>query len=202
MRVLCRGRGTSAWRHSVSPAAATANCVVHLVLPLQHWDRTHRLQKLWGRDSTFQSRKTNQLQKDACRENTFLFFFAVYVCVCVWESSSSSSNITCTCMLSHFSPVWLFATLQTVTGQPPLSIGLSRQEYWSGNIRETYDGRTQDSEVTDQSVRKATGDWRIQTNKCFLHEDCAKQCAKKNLWKYLADISVFVSIGNWWMVNN
>ena len=36
------------------------------------------------------------------------------------------------CMLSHFSGVQLFATLGTVTHQAPLSMGFSRQEYWSG----------------------------------------------------------------------
>ena len=35
-------------------------------------------------------------------------------------------------MLSHFSQVWLFATLWTVAHQAPLSMGFSRQEYWSG----------------------------------------------------------------------
>ena len=35
-------------------------------------------------------------------------------------------------MLSHFSHVWLCATLWTVACQAPLSIGVSRQEYWSG----------------------------------------------------------------------
>ena len=35
-------------------------------------------------------------------------------------------------MLSHFSRVRLFATLWTVAHQDPLSMGLSRQEYWSG----------------------------------------------------------------------
>ena len=35
-------------------------------------------------------------------------------------------------MLSRFSCVWLFATLWTVAHQTPLSIGFSRQEYWSG----------------------------------------------------------------------
>ena len=35
-------------------------------------------------------------------------------------------------MLSHFSCVRLFATLSTVAHQAPLSIGFSRQEYWSG----------------------------------------------------------------------
>ena len=36
------------------------------------------------------------------------------------------------CVLSHFSCVWLFATLWTVACQAPLSMGFSRQEYWRG----------------------------------------------------------------------
>ena len=36
------------------------------------------------------------------------------------------------CVLSRFSHVWLFATLCPVTCQTPLSMGFSRQEYWSG----------------------------------------------------------------------
>ena len=35
-------------------------------------------------------------------------------------------------MLSHFSRVQLFATLWTLACQAPLSMGFSRQEYWSG----------------------------------------------------------------------
>ena len=35
-------------------------------------------------------------------------------------------------MLSHFGRVRLFATLWTVARQVPLSMGFSRQEYWSG----------------------------------------------------------------------
>ena len=35
-------------------------------------------------------------------------------------------------VLSHFSPVQLFATLWTVAHQAPLSMGFSRQEYWNG----------------------------------------------------------------------
>ena len=34
-------------------------------------------------------------------------------------------------MLSHFSCVRLFAALRTVARQAPLSMGFSRQEYWS-----------------------------------------------------------------------
>ena len=36
------------------------------------------------------------------------------------------------CVLSHFSHIWLFVTLYTVAHQTPLSMGFSRQEYWSG----------------------------------------------------------------------
>ena len=36
------------------------------------------------------------------------------------------------CMLSHFSHVWLSVTPWTVAHQAPLSMGFSRQEYWSG----------------------------------------------------------------------
>ena len=36
------------------------------------------------------------------------------------------------CLLSHFSHIWLFETPWTVVHQAPLSMGFSRQEYWSG----------------------------------------------------------------------
>ena len=35
------------------------------------------------------------------------------------------------CVLSCFIRVQLFETLRTVALQPPLSVGFSRQEYWS-----------------------------------------------------------------------
>ena len=38
----------------------------------------------------------------------------------------------CVCMLSHFSRVWLCATLWTAAHQVPLSVEFSRQESWSG----------------------------------------------------------------------
>ena len=38
----------------------------------------------------------------------------------------------CACVPSRFSHVWLFVTLWTVIHQVPLSVGFSRQEYWSG----------------------------------------------------------------------
>ena len=41
-------------------------------------------------------------------------------------------DLLCVCMLSCFSRVWLLVTLWTVAHQAPLSMGFSRQEYWSG----------------------------------------------------------------------
>ena len=38
----------------------------------------------------------------------------------------------CMCMLSYFSRVQLFVTLWTAARQVSLSMGFSRQEYWSG----------------------------------------------------------------------
>ena len=38
----------------------------------------------------------------------------------------------CACTLSRFSPVRLSANVWTVARQAPLSLGFSRQEYWSG----------------------------------------------------------------------
>ena len=42
------------------------------------------------------------------------------------------SGGVCTCVLNCFSRVQLFAILWTVAHQAPLSMGFSRQEYWSG----------------------------------------------------------------------
>ena len=42
------------------------------------------------------------------------------------------SLLICACVLSHFSHVQLFATPWTVDHEAPLSMGFSRQEYWSG----------------------------------------------------------------------
>ena len=40
-----------------------------------------------------------------------------------------SISYNCVCVFSH---VWLFGTLWNVACQAPLSVGFSRQEYWSG----------------------------------------------------------------------
>ena len=50
----------------------------------------------------------------------------------VLKQDAKDESWTPVCMLSHFSCVWLFTTLWTVARQAPLSMGFSRQEYWSG----------------------------------------------------------------------
>ena len=54
--------------------------------------------------------------------------FSVYFSV----SPSASLSYAYMCVLSHFSRVQLFVTLWTVACQAPLSMGISRQEDWSG----------------------------------------------------------------------
>ena len=48
------------------------------------------------------------------------------------KNSQDQPSVVRACTLSHFSCVWLSATLWTVASQAPLSMGFSRQEYWSG----------------------------------------------------------------------
>ena len=48
------------------------------------------------------------------------------------KSYSKPTFLSCVCALSRFSRVPLFVTLWTVALQAPLSMGFSRQEYWSG----------------------------------------------------------------------
>ena len=63
----------------------------------------------------------------------------INVCVCVYVQfnikhvgQSLLGMLFDVCMLSCFRHVWLFATPWTVTHQAPLSMGISRQECWSG----------------------------------------------------------------------
>ena len=56
-----------------------------------------------------------------------VYFSRVSLC------STSTNTLTYACVqLSHFSCVWLFATLWAVAHQAPLSMGFPKQKYWSG----------------------------------------------------------------------
>ena len=54
-------------------------------------------------------------------------FYQTVIWFCV-----TVSGIVCVCLISGFSRIWLCGALWTVVCQVPLSLGLSRQEYWSG----------------------------------------------------------------------
>ena len=53
-------------------------------------------------------------------------------CLQIILQSYSTQNDMRACVFSCFSHVWFFVTPWTVAHQSPLSIGFSRQEYWSG----------------------------------------------------------------------
>ena len=53
-------------------------------------------------------------------------------CIRLFYFLVASIGFSVCCVLSHFSCVQLFATPWTVAHQAPLSMGFSRQEYWSG----------------------------------------------------------------------
>ena len=60
-----------------------------------------------------------QISNDLCKSHT-------------GEVKKSQCTVYGACVLSRFSCAQLFATLWIVACQAPLSIGFSRQEYWSG----------------------------------------------------------------------
>ena len=61
----------------------------------------------------------------------FTVLFSAMLCTHSSATTEFSSSV-CACVLSHFSHVRLCAVLWTVTRQAPLSMGILRQEYWSG----------------------------------------------------------------------
>ena len=56
-----------------------------------------------------------------------------------------------TCGLSYFSHIQLFETPQTIAHQPPLSMGFSRQEHWSGLLHPSP-GNLPDPEIKPSSL--------------------------------------------------
>ena len=63
-----------------------------------------------------------------------IYSFFCYLYQCFWYISKKTlpNPKLCIFVLHRFSRVWLFAILWTVAQQAPLSMGFSRQEYWSG----------------------------------------------------------------------
>ena len=63
---------------------------------------------------------------------TFIRKSALGTCLVVQQLRICLPMQGCACMLSHSSHVWLCVTLWTVAHHAPLSMGFSRQVYWSG----------------------------------------------------------------------
>ena len=64
-----------------------------------------------------------------CQNSCCCYFTKNWECI---KSYWLQADAHCACMLSHFNRVLLFVTLWTIACQAPLSMGFSRQEYWSG----------------------------------------------------------------------
>ena len=60
-------------------------------------------------------------------ENAVLSF--IFIHIWLWSTEALYIDV---CVLNHFSWVQLFATPWTIAHLAPLSMGFSRQEYWSG----------------------------------------------------------------------
>ena len=61
------------------------------------------------------------------------------------------------CMLSCFIPVQLFAIIWSIVCQPSLSMGFSRQEYWSGVAVPSFAGSSQPRDRTRVSYVSCIG---------------------------------------------
>ena len=68
---------------------------------------------------------------DTSKVITFKSSALSQLCQGFFLTCCSLSMCLCACVLSHFSCVQLFASLWTVAHLAPLSMGFSRQEYWS-----------------------------------------------------------------------
>ena len=67
------------------------------------------------------------------------------------------------CVLSCFSNVWLFATPWTIAHHASLSMGFSRQEYWSGVVISSSRGSSQPRIRTHLSRVSGIGRWVFTT---------------------------------------
>ena len=73
-----------------------------------------------------------QIHVHLVSDTIYIYICHVYMCVCVCIKDEYTYIYIWLCVLSHLSRVWFCATLWTAACQAPLSMGFSRQEFWSG----------------------------------------------------------------------
>ena len=93
-------------------------------------------------------------------------------------------------MLSHFSRVWLFATLWTIAYQPPLSMGFSRQEYWSG-LPCSPPGYFPDPGIELASLKSSALVGGFFTNRECLVYMCSR-------YLYVTHLAIWGDLKAWW----
>ena len=93
-----------------------------------HLSHQGRLGDVWGREN--KNKQTKGLMGFELLLKPYIWSWKEYICKFEY---CCTQGIECMHPLpSHFSCIWLFATLWTIAHQAPLSMGFSRQEYWSG----------------------------------------------------------------------
>ena len=90
--------------------------------------RKHSSKKMWKIISKYSYFKIRHYPNTM----QYVDWWDIYKSENLWFLSYFFFLSMCAGMLSHFSCVQLFVTLQTIACQDPLSMGFSRQEYWSG----------------------------------------------------------------------
>ena len=119
-----------------------------------------------------------------------LTFFPFKFCV-LWGFGYSSTDwsdfipmqfFVAKCVLSHFSHVWLFATLWTVACQVSQSMRFSRQEYWSG-LPCPHPGDLPDPEIEPVSLMSpALANRFFTTSRTWLYTGSLYTHSQKSWW--------------------
>ena len=78
----------------------------------------------------FSSRASSQPRDRTCVSCISIIVWCILYHWATWEAPTTC-YVRLGCMLSWFSHIWLFVTPWTIAHQAPLSMGFSRQEYWS-----------------------------------------------------------------------
>ena len=111
------------------------------------------------------------------------------------KQERSGEVCLCVCMLSRFCHVWFFVTPWTVSHQAPLSIGFSRQEYWSGlpcpTPGDLPNRGLRSNLMWFESLKSpaltgwfftSSATWEAPDKVCLLHLNWNYECCHQNWW--------------------